>query len=350
MRTAAGTRNAALPACRMASLMNRDMDGRRRRLEAWANEIVGRSLDWQPASSDASFRRYFRAVDSASKRTPASWIAMDAPPDRENNGAFVDVARLMADAGLNVPRVLAHDIEAGFLLLTDLGTRTFLDALDADNADALFGSAVAALLDWQQASRPGVLPVYSRSMLASEMALFTDWYLARHLGYRPSTAEAADIDAAFSFILDNVCAQPRVFVHRDYMPRNLMVSDPLPGVLDFQDARYGPVTYDVASLFRDAFISWPVARIDAWVCQYWDAASDRGIPVGQDWQAFRHDLALMGAQRHLKVLGIFARIAYRDGKPRYLEDAPRFVEYLRPVLAAYPALEVFTRLLGKTLA
>jgi len=312
-------------------------DRRRTALEHWANTTIGESLDWQPASADASFRRYFRGRPMYADEA-GSWIAMDAPPEREDNAAFVRIAQLMTDAGLHVPRVLAHDEDRGFLLLTDLGERTFLEVLDADNADALFGAAIGALLDWQQASRADVLPVYDRATLARELALFVDWYLMRHLRYTPTAAEQADIDTAFDFILDNVCAQPRVYVHRDYMPRNLMVSTPLPGVIDFQDALYGPVTYDVASLFRDAFISWPQQRIDGWVRHYWDAARARGIPVGDDWTGFKRDLALMGAQRHLKVIGIFARIAHRDGKPHYLADVPRFIDYLTPVVKRFEPL------------
>lgn len=329
--------------------MNTPVDARRAALQDWAAQTLGLSLVWEVASADASFRRYFRASTAASTadETPNSYIAMDAPPEREDNRAFVRIAELMAAAGLNVPRVLAADYERGFLLLTDLGTRTFLDVLDADNADALFDAAIGALLDWQQASRPDVLPVYDRATFAAELELFRDWYLARHLQYEPSAAEHAAIDRAFGFILDNVCAQPPVYVHRDYMPRNLMVSHPLPGILDFQDARYGPVTYDVASLFRDAFISWPDERIAGWVRHYWDAARERSLPVGDDFERFRHDLALMGAQRHIKVLGIFARIAHRDGKPRYLADTPRFVDYLRPVVAQYDALAPLAPLLEK---
>jgi aminoglycoside/choline kinase family phosphotransferase len=343
-------------------------DTRRRRLTAWANANLGAALDWQPVSVDASFRRYFRAVWPLATRHAAmrplaacrmatcrapdgaavSWIAMDAPPERENNAAFVSVAELMAAAGLNVPRVLAFDAEAGFLLLTDLGSRTFLDAFDSANVDALFTAAIDALLAWQMASVPGVLPDYNRASLAAEMALFRDWYLVRHLRYRPSAAEDRALDDALAFILDNVCAQPKVFVHRDYMPRNLMISDPLAGILDFQDARFGPVTYDIASLFKDAFVSWPAARTTAWARQYWEAARARDLPVGQDWPTFCRDLALMGAQRHLKILGLFARIAYRDGKPRYLTDTPRFIGYLQPVVATYPALAGLQLLLAKT--
>jgi aminoglycoside/choline kinase family phosphotransferase len=328
--------------------MTRPGDARRDRLIAWANACLGMALDWQPVSTDASFRRYFRATGRGADGTAVSWIAMDAPPERENNAAFVQVAELMASAGLNVPRVLAFAAKPGFLLLTDLGSRSFLDALDAETADTLFTAAIDALLDWQAASTPGVLPDYDRAALAAEMALFRDWYLVRHLRYTPSAAEDRAIDSALVFILDHVCAQPQVFVQRDYMPRNLMISQPLPGILDFQDARYGPVTYDIASLFRDAFISWPAAWITHWTRQYWVAACARGIPVAKDWSGFCRDLALMGAQRHLKILGIFARIAYRDGKPRYLADTPRFIGYLRPVIAAYPELSVFRPLLEKS--
>ncbi|WP_353110082.1 aminoglycoside phosphotransferase family protein [Salinisphaera dokdonensis] len=322
------------------------VDARRQALEAWVADELNAAPEWAVASADASFRRYFRAQVRQGEET-VSYIAMDAPPERENNAAFIQIAGLMAEAGLNVPRVLAADHERGFLLLTDLGTRTFLDVLDEDNADALFGAASGALIDWQQASRPGVLPDYDRATLAAELELFRDWYLARHLQYAPTAEEHAAIDRAFVFLLDHICAQPQVFVHRDYMPRNLMISDPLPGVLDFQDARYGPVTYDVASLFRDAFISWPTARIDGWVRHYWDAARERGIPVGDDFSVFKRDLALMGAQRHIKVLGIFARIAHRDGKPRYLADTPRFVKYLEPVVAEYEELAALAPLLQK---
>lgn len=326
--------------------MSAASDSRQQALRRWVADHLDAEPTWEVASADASFRRYFRAradTDAGS----ASYIAMDAPPEREDNAAFIQVAWLMAEAGLNVPRVLAADRERGFMLLTDLGSKTYLDVLDTDNADALFGAAIRALIDWQQASSVGVLPDYDRATLAAELELFREWYLARHLQYVPSRAENAALDGAFAFILDNIGAQPRVFVHRDYMPRNLMVSEPLPGVLDFQDARYGPVTYDVASLFRDAFISWPDDRIEGWVRRYWTAAADRGIAVGEDFAAFKRDLALMGAQRHIKVLGIFARIAYRDGKPRYLADTPRFTGYLEPVVAEYEALAPLAPLIAR---
>lgn len=310
-------------------------------LITWADGVLGCAPAWAPASTDASFRRYFRGVDGN-----RSWIGMDAPPEREDNPAFVHIAALLADAGLNAPRVLASDMDRGFLLLSDLGHDTYLDVLDDANADPLFDAAIAALIDWQVASRPDVLPEYDRATLAMELELFRQWYLPRHLRYTPSPAENKAIDGAFAFLLDQILAQPRVFVHRDYMPRNLMVSRPLPGIIDFQDARYGPVTYDIACLFKDAFISWPEQRVNGWLRDYWQRARVVGIAVDADFEAFRQQTMLMGAQRHLKVLGIFARIAHRDGKPHYLTDAPRFVSYLEPVVAQYSELEPLAPLLA----
>ncbi len=323
------------------------MDSRRAALCEWAARVLGDAQDWRPAAADASFRRYFRAVYGPPD-APRGVIAMDAPPERENNAAFVHVAGLMRAAGLHVPRIIARDMARGFLLLDDLGTQTYLDVLDADNANALFTAAIDALVAWQAASRPGVLPDYDRATLHAELELFRDWYLARHLRYTPGAAEHADIDAAFDYLLDSACAQGQVYVHRDYMPRNLMISEPLPGVLDFQDARFGPVTYDVASLFKDASISWPEPRVQGWQHQYWTAARAADLPVAQDPTVFARDAALMGAQRHLKVLGIFARIAHRDGKPRYLTDTPRFVDYLRPVVREHAALAPLAPLLELT--
>ncbi|MAA74248.1 MAG: aminoglycoside phosphotransferase [Salinisphaeraceae bacterium] len=347
MRTRSNTRNKTGRAKgRGANCMNSTRDTRREALEAWVAQELDAMPSWTVASADASFRRYFRARVGEGEAANC-YIAMDAPPEREDNPAFVRIAELMAAAGLNVPRVLAVDYERGFMLLTDLGTRTFLDVLDADNADALFGAATGALIDWQQASQPGVLPDYDRATLAAELELFRDWYLARHLRYTPTASEQADIDAAFTFLLDEICAQPQVYVHRDYMPRNLMVCDPNPGVIDFQDARYGPISYDLLSLFRDAFISWPDARIDAWNRRYWTRARDAGLPVPETFEAFDQDLKWMGLQRHLKVIGIFARICHRDGKPHYLRDVPRFAGYIRPVLHALPGMADFAELFDR---
>ncbi|WP_424818813.1 aminoglycoside phosphotransferase family protein [Salinisphaera sp.] len=309
------------------------VDRRYEQLVAWLAARIDGPLEWETVSADASRRRYFRA-----RRGERSWIAVDAPPEHENVDAFVTVAGLLDGAGLNAPQVIHHDAALGFMCLSDLGDRTYLSVLDDDNADALFGAAIGALLDWQGASRPGVLPDYDRATFAREMALFKQWYVAGELGHDLSTRDDRAIDGAFDFILDRLAGQPSVYVHRDYMPRNLMVNHPLPGVIDFQDARYGPAAYDVASLFRDAFISWSSARVDGWVRHYWDGAIGRGLPVAADWPTFCDDVALTGAQRHLKILGLFVRIARRDGKPRYAADLERFRDYLRPVVAGFDEL------------
>ena len=292
-----------------------------------------------PASADASFRRYFRVEHGGD-----SWVVMDAPPEREDCRPFIQVAQLLLDAGLNGPRVLAQDLDGGYLLLSDLGRQTFLHVLSDDNADGHFADAIAALVQWQRASRPGVLPPYDRALLARELALFPDWYVARHLGRALTAPEQADWDASCAVLVDSALAQAPVYVHRDYMPRNLMVSVPSPGVLDFQDAVHGPISYDVVSLFKDAFRSWPEARVEAWRDQYWNAARGLGLPVPADHARFVRDFDLMGLQRHLKVLGIFARINYRDGKPHYLADTPRFIAYVRTVAVRYPELAPLVRL------
>jgi aminoglycoside/choline kinase family phosphotransferase len=301
-------------------------------LSAWVRKALGApDATFERASEDASFRRYFRVRAGGS-----TWIAMDAPPEREDCNPFVKVAALMFDAGVHVPQVLAQDLVRGYLLLTDLGTTTYLKAIDESNADALFGDAIEALVNWQVASRPGVLPPYDRALLVRELELFPEWYLGRHLGKPPEGAEL--LDRIFSRLVDAALAQPCVYVHRDYMPRNLMLSTPNPGVLDFQDAVYGPITYDVASLFRDAFLSWPEARVLDWTARYWERAKRAGLPVNADFAAFYRDFEWMGLQRHIKVLGIFARIHYRDGKPGYLEDTPRFLTYARSVAERYAEL------------
>ena len=298
----------------------------------------------EPASADASFRRYFRL--SLPDRGE-SYIVMDAPPQHEDCGPFIRVAELLRQAGLNAPAVLGQDLEQGFLLLTDLGTTTYLAALRADDtsADALFGDATEALIAWQLASRPGVLPPYDRALLRRELDLFPDWYLARHLGLTLAPRQREQLEDMFALILASNLAQPAVYVHRDYMPRNLMLSAPNPGILDFQDAVYGPVSYDLASLTRDAFISWEEERALDWIVRYWDKARRAGLPVGADFGDFYRDLEWMGLQRHLKVLGIFARICHRDGKPGYVEDAPRFLGYVRAVSARYNALAPLAQLI-----
>ncbi|MCC5858670.1 MAG: phosphotransferase [Ectothiorhodospiraceae bacterium] len=304
-------------------------DQRLAQLEQWLTGLGVSHGGLEPASSDASFRRYFRL------RTPeGSRVAMDAPPPREDCGPFVRIAAMMDEAGLHVPQVLARDLERGFLLLSDLGRHTYLDVLSEANAAGLYSLAVDALLSWQRASRPGVLPDYDDALLRRELQLFPDWYLARHLRLRPTAREQAVWDTYVDRLVERARGQPQVYVHRDFMPRNLMVSNPMPGVLDFQDAVYGPVSYDPVCLFMDAFISWPAERVTGWLCDYWQRAQAAGVPVPDDRERFLTDCRWMGVQRHLKVVGIFARIRYRDGKPRYLEDAERFFTYLEEAAAA----------------
>lgn len=315
-------------------------DARAEAARRWALERLGLSgAQFAPASADASFRRYFRIEDGA-----RSWIVMDAPPEREDPGPFVMVAGLMQAAGLNVPRILAGDRAQGLLLLSDLGRQTYLQAINADNADALMADAIDALIRWQRASRPGVLPVYDEALLQRELDLFAEWYVGRALGRSLDAGQRASLDEAGRLLLDAALAQPRVWVHRDYMPRNLMLTEPNPGILDFQDAVEGPISYDLVCLMRDAFLSWPAERIDGWMRQYWDRARGAGLPVGDDFAAFRRAADWMGVQRHLKVIGIFARICHRDGKPHYLADVPRFVGYVREIAARYPELTPLLRL------
>jgi len=312
-------------------------------LQRWIEAQLNASpLALEPASADASFRRYFRV-----RAADRSLIVMDAPPEHEDCRQFVRVAGLMAEAGMHVPRVIAQDLEHGFLLLSDLGTTSYLQALDDACADRLFGDAINALLRWQLASKPGMLPLYDEALLARELRLFPEWYLQRHLGLALSAAQHHALDTVFAAILKSNLAQPAVYAHRDYMPRNLMVCEPNPGVLDFQDAVYGPITYDVASLFRDAFVSWDEERVLDWVVRYWEKAKHAGLPVAADFGGFYRDFEWMGLQRHLKVLGIFARLHYRDGKRVYLEDTPRFVGYVRAVASRYKALMPLRTLLDE---
>jgi len=269
---------------------------------------------------------------------------MDAPPAQEDCRPFVTIAGLLDQAGVHVPRIIAQDLERGFLLLSDLGRQTYLDVLTEANADALFEPAIDALIAWQRASRPGVLPEYDEALLRRELALFPDWYLVRHLNLTLTGAALVSWQQLCDRLVDNALAQPRVYVHRDYMPRNLMLSTPNPGVLDFQDAVYGPIAYDPICLFKDAFLSWPEARVETWLRRYHERAAAAGLPVPA-WPQFQRDAALIGLQRHLKVLGIFARINYRDGKPKYLADTPRFLRYAQTAAQAEPMLAPLAQLL-----
>lgn len=323
--------------------MNNPHDLRLHQLTSWTGGVLGtEAFSVAPASADASFRRYFRVTMDG-----RSWIAMDAPPDKENVQPFIHVAELLHRAGIHAPRVVAQDVANGFLLLTDLGTQTYLDVLDERNADDLFRAAIDALLQWQAATRPHELPPYDEALLQRELALFPDWYVARHLGMELNAQQRETLQRMFALIVRNNLAQAQVYVHRDYMPRNLMISTPNPGVLDFQDAVLGPIAYDVASLFRDAFISWPEERVIDWAARYWERARERHLPVPDDFAQFYRDLEWMGLQRHLKVLGIFARINYRDGKPKYLADTPRFMNYVRQTGGRYDDLKPLMKLLDQ---
>jgi len=319
-------------------------DSRRAAVESWlAAQLRGARFSLTPASVDASFRRYFRATLPDGR----SYVVMDAPPDKEDCRPFVHIARLLRAAGVHAPEVHAEDLAQGFLLLGDLGTQTYLQELNANNAARLLGDATDALLRWQLATRPGELPPYDEALLRREMNLFPEWYVSRHLGVELSNAQKSGLEGIFRMLVKSALAQPAVYVHRDYMPRNLMVSDPNPGVLDFQDAVLGPITYDLVSLLRDAFLSWDEERVLDWSVRYWEKAKRAGLPVETGFAEFWRALEWMGLQRHLKVLGIFARINYRDGKPKYLEDTPRFIRYARAVSERYAALAPLARLLDE---
>ena len=330
------------------------------------------------ASADASFRRYLR-VDTAAQVPARSLVIMDAPPDLENCEPFVQVAGLMAQAGLRVPDVLAWDQAHGFMLLTDLGAQTLKQVIHPDAAPplSLYLDAVESLIQWQLASREGVLPVYDAPLLLREMELFPQWYIAAHRQVTLDAAQRKVLDDAFAKIVANNLAWPSVYVHRDFMPRNLMVPDMAPtlsagasslppegavspwggpaakpsatrlGILDFQDAVYGPITYDIASLMRDAFLSWDEDFCLDVTIRYWEKARKAGLPVGNDFGEFYKGVEWMGLQRHLKVAGIFARLSLRDGKPHYLADTPRFIAYMRATCGRYMELKPLLRLIER---
>jgi aminoglycoside/choline kinase family phosphotransferase len=369
---------------------------RQQQLTEWLHSLFpNRSFTITPASADASFRRYFRAtfIDdgcNTSLAQPAdcgkgcTLIVMDAPPQHEDCRPFLHVGKLFEDAGTHVPHVFAQDLQQGFLLLSDLGNTTYLQALNADTAPALYGAATDALIKIQLASRENELPPYDEALLLREMRLFPEWYIAKHLNVTLSDAQHAKLEAVFARIVANNLAQPRVYVHRDYHSRNLMVIEPpllnpdgttshstkpasgqvagylpqageeanekdnlliSPGIIDFQDAVYGPITYDLASLFKDAYIHWEEAEVLDWLIRYWEKARKAGLPVAQDFSEFYRDYEWMGVQRHLKVLGIFARLYHRDGKDGYLKDLPLVMAYLRAACARYIDLKPLLNLL-----
>ena len=307
----------------------------------------------RPASADASFRRYFR-IDS----DHGSRIIMDAPPDKEDCAAFAQVAHLMAAAGVHVPAVLAWDQSWGFMLLSDLGERNMMQVLQPDNPQAalpFFLQAIDALVIWQLASRPGVLPAYDAALQLRELELFPQWYLVQYRGVAIDDAMRRVLDETFQTLIRENMAWPSVYVHSDFMPRNLMLPtvtagrpvETRIGVLDFQDAVYGPITYDIASLLRDAFLSWEEDFILDVTIRYWEKARTAGLPVGPDFGAFYRAVEWMGLQRHLRVAGIFARLTLRDGKPRYLADTPRFIGYIRSTAGRYRELKPLLRLVDK---
>ena len=319
---------------------------RLRLLEDWVKtQFPDKSITLTPASADASFRRYFR-ITFDKKET---LIAMDAPPQQEDCTPFLHVDDLFTSAAVHVPKIIAQDTVQGFLLLSDLGNTTYLQALNTnpDDADSLYSDAVDALIKIQLASCAGMLPNYDQALLLGELNLFPDWYIARHLQTELAVGQIDVIQAVFDQILKNNLAQPRVFVHRDYHSRNLMVTAPNPGIIDFQDAVYGPITYDLVSLFKDAYIHWEEERLLDWAIRYWEKARKAGLPVAVDFADFYRDFEWMGVQRHLKVLGIFARLYYRDGKDAYLKDMPLVMNYLRKACKRYRELHLLLKLLDE---
>jgi N-acetylmuramate 1-kinase len=300
---------------------------------SWAREaLADPALDLVRASTDAGFRSYWRTSGHDPSR-----IVMDSPPDKEDARPWLRIRSLLEAGGVRVPQVLAQDLARGFLLLEDLGADTFLQVIDDANADDLFDAAVTQLLKLQAIAPPADLPAYDEALLARELRLFDEWFLGRHLGMALDCGDLEALDLAYRRLVDAALAQPQVLVHRDFMPRNLMPVAGGAAVLDFQDAVRGPIAYDPLSLFKDAFLSWPQARVDSWLDRYHARALDAGLPV-PPLPRFRRDADWIGIQRHLKVIGIFARLHHRDGKPKYLADVPRFFAYLDGVLPRYPEL------------
>ena len=317
---------------------------RLQQLNEWLHSrLPNENITLAPASADASFRRYFR-VTFADGQTR---IVMDAPPQHEDCRPFLHIANLFEEAGTHVPHVYAQNLQQGFLLLSDLGNTTYLQALNASTARVLYGAATDALIKIQLASRENELPLYDKALLLREMRLFPEWYIAKHLNVTLTDKQHAKLEEVFARILANNLAQPCVYVHRDYHSRNLMLSEPNPGILDFQDAVYGPITYDLASLFKDAYIHWEEAEIIDWLIRYWEKARKAGLPVADDFSVFYRDYEWMGVQRHLKVLGIFARLYHRDGKDGYLKDLPLVMAYLRAAAARYIDLKPLLNLLDE---
>ncbi len=316
-------------------------DNRLKAIHEWLlNEVKLSRFDLEPASSDASFRRYFR-VDTGSE----TFIVMDAPPEKEDCRPFVDIAKVLGLAGLNTPTIIEQDLEQGFLLLSDLGTRLFLDELNDHTVESLYSDALSSLQQLQKIPHDSLpLPSYSADLLQQEMMLFHGWFLERHLGIELNREEQTVLFDTFKILTKSALEQPFVWVHRDYHSRNLMVLEKeSPGILDFQDAVIGPMTYDLVSLLRDCYIAWPRAQVEAWVTAYYRDCDIHLDDISE--QQFLRWFDLMGMQRHLKAIGIFARLNIRDGKPGYLGDIPRTLAYVRDVCERYEELKSFEQLL-----
>jgi len=329
-----------------------DNDPRLLQLSTWASQVLARSdLVITTASADASFRRYFR-VTAGLGAAAQSWIIMDAPPAKEDVAPFIKVAKMLVDAHLNAPRILAQNATDGYLLLTDLGSRTYLTELaQGTRVDFLYRDALTTLVEMQvRCTRVRELPAYDAALLQREMDLFPEWFLGKHLGLVLDDSTRIGLAAGFAYLTAAALAQPQVFVHRDYHSRNLMITDGgalgrNPGVLDFQDAVLGPVTYDLVSLLRDCYVDWPLERVRGWVHEYRELSVKAGLNMGQSEAELLRWFDLMGVQRHLKAIGIFARLWHRDGKPGYLGDIPRTLNYIRAVAPAYTELQPLVSLI-----
>jgi aminoglycoside/choline kinase family phosphotransferase len=324
-------------------------DARLTQLNTWLTPLcLVNTGSARPASSDASARRYFRydVLPELRSKLGETLIAMDAPPERENVAAFVKVANLLLEAGVTVPAIVQQDLANGFLLLSDLGSTTYLQRINVDNASFMYSDAVDALIKFQLHSQPGVLAEVDRAFLLRDLNQFPEWFVNRHLGITMTDQQATQLNQVFEAIIANVLAQQQVFVHRDFHSRNLMFLETgNPGVLDFQDAVYGPVTYDLGSLLRDAYIQWDEEMVLDWAVRYWQRAKQVGLPVNPDIDAFYRDFEFMAIQRHLKNLGTFCRLNYRDGKQGYMQDLPLLLDYVRKTANRYTALKPLIRLL-----
>lgn len=318
-------------------------------LENWVtNQFPTRTFSLSPASADASFRRYFRIkfIDRSASKT---LIVMDAPPQYEDCISFLHVANIFSEANVHVPKILAQDLEQGFLLLSDLESTTYLEAIGVNSsvADNLYNDAIEALIRIQSVSLSGVLPEYDETLFFNELNLFPDWYLEKHEKVMLNINQKEGLAKCFTKIIQNSLAQPKVYVHRDFHSRNLMVTSPNPGIIDFQDAVYGPITYDLVSLLKDAYIYWDEEKILDWAIRYWEKARKIRLPVAANFSNFYRDFEWMGVQRHIKILGIFARLCYRDDKDNYLRDMPLVKNYLRKTCGRYRELNFLLELLDE---